>query len=82
MSPLLHIPNVAVLHYVLQALGLIWAVSFSAAIGSYNFLAFSILGHTVLIAAAVITVATLTAAATRPKLFICGAGRSKDGEHL
>lgn len=82
VSPLRHIPDVAVRHYVLQALGLMWAVSFSAAIGSYTFLAYSILGHTVLIAAVAITVATLTAAATRPKLFIRGAGRSKDGEHL
>ncbi len=81
ISPLRHIPDVAVRHYVLQALGLMWAVSFSTAIGSYTFLAYSILGHTVLIAAAAITVATLTAAATRPKLFMRGAGRRKDGEH-
>ncbi len=81
VSPLRNIPDVAIRHYVLQALGLMWAVSFSLAIGSYTFLAWSVVGHTVLIAAAAITVATLTAAARNPKLFIRGSGRRKDGEH-
>jgi hypothetical protein len=81
VSPLRNIPDVAIRHYVLQALGLMWAVSFSIAIGSYTFLAASIIGHTVLIGAAAITVATLTAAAKRPKLFMHGSGRRDDGEH-
>lgn len=81
VSPLRHIPDVGVRHYVLQALALMWAVSFSVAIGSYTFLAASILGHAVLIAAAAITVATFTVAAKRPKLFMRGAGRRRDGEH-
>lgn len=80
-SPLRHIPDVGVRHYVLQALGLMWAVSFSVAIGSYTFLAASILGHAVLIAAAAVTAATFTVAAKRPKLFMRGAGRRRDGEH-
>jgi hypothetical protein len=81
VSPLRHIPDVAIRHYVLQVLGLMWAVSFSVAIGSYTFLAYSILGHAVLIAAAAVTVATFTVAAKRPKLFMRGAGRRSDGEH-
>lgn len=81
VSPLRHIPDVSVRHYVLQVLGLMWAVSFSVAIGSYTFLAASILGHSVLIAAAAVTVATFTVAAKRPKLFMRGAGRRSDGEH-
>ena len=81
VSPLRHIPDVAIRHYVLQALGLMWATSFSLAIGSYTFLAASLLGHAVLIAAAAITVATLTTAATRPQLFTRGLGRRHDGEH-
>ena len=81
VSPLRNIPDVAIRHYVLQALGLMWAVSFSLAIGSYTFLTASVIGHTVLIGAAAITVATLTAAATKPKLFIRGSGRRQDGEH-
>ena len=81
VSPLRHIPDVAIRHYVLQALGLMWATSFSLAMGSYTFLAASLLGHAVLIAAAAITVATLTTAATRPQLFTRGLGRRHDGEH-
>jgi hypothetical protein len=81
VSPLRHIPDVAIRHYVLQALGLMWAVSFAVAIGSYTILVASVIGHTFLIAAAAITVATYTAAATKPKLFIRGSGRRDDGEH-
>ena len=81
VSPLRNIPDIAVRHYVLQILGLMWTVSFSAAIGSYIFLAASILGHVILIAAAAITIATLTTAAKNPKLFSRGSGRRNDGEH-
>lgn len=81
VSPLRHIPDVGVRHYILQILGLMWALSFSIAIGSYTFLAASILGHSVLIAAAAITVATYTVAAKRPKMFVRGAGRRSNGEH-
>ena len=81
VSPLRHIPDVAIRHYVLQALGFMWAVSFAVAIGNYTILAASIVGHAVLIAAAAITVATYTVAATKPKLFMRVAGRRADGEH-
>ena len=81
VSPLRNIPDGAIRHYILQVLGLMWAVSFSVAIGSYTFLAYSILGHAVLIAAAAVTAATFTVAAKRPKLFMRGAGRRLDGEH-
>jgi len=81
VSPLRNIPDVAIRHYVLQALGLMWAVSFSLAIGSYTFLAWSVVGHSVLIAAAAITVATLTTAAKKPQVFIRASGRRRDGEH-
>jgi hypothetical protein len=70
VSPLRHIPDIAIRHYVLQALGFMWAVTFAVAVGSYTILAASILGHAVLIAAAAITVATYTAAAKNPKMFI------------
>ena len=79
--PLRNIPDVGMRHYILQLLGLMWAVCFAVAIGSYTFLAYSILGHAVLIAAAAVTAATFTVAAKRPKLFIHGAVRRADGEH-
>jgi hypothetical protein len=72
VSPLRHIPDVAMRHYVLQALGLMWAVAFAVAAGSYTFLAVSVIGHTVLIAAAAITVSTWTAATAKPGLFVRG----------
>jgi len=81
VSPVRNIPEVAIRHYVLQILGAMWAVAFSIAIGSYTFLAWSLLGHTVLIAAAAITVATLTTAAKKPKVFMRTLGRRRDGEH-
>ena len=81
VSPLRHISDVAVRHYVLQALALMWAVTFAVAIGSYTMLAASIIGHAVLIAALAITVATYTAAAKKPTLFERGSGRRSDGEH-
>ena len=56
-------------------------VSFAVAIGSYTLLAASIIGHTFLIAAAAITVATYTAAAKKPQVFMRGSGRRHDGEH-
>jgi hypothetical protein len=81
VSPVRNIPNVAVRHYILQALGLMWAVAFAVATGSYTFLAVSVVGHTVLIAAAAITVATWTAVTVKPKLFTRGFGRGAGGEH-
>ena len=68
-SPLRHIPDMQVRHMVFQILGWIWAFSFAIAIGSYTFLAYSLIGHAVLIAAATITVATYATAARRPTVF-------------
>ena len=81
VSPLRHIPDVAIRHYVLQALGLMWSVAFGVAIGSYTFMAVSVVGHVVLVSAAAITVATWTAASVKPEVFASGSGRRHDGEH-
>jgi hypothetical protein len=78
VSPLRNIPDVAIRHYVLQALGLMWAVAFAVAAGSYTFLAVSVIGHTILIAAAAVTVATWTAATAKPELFLRGAARQEN----
>ena len=77
VSPLRHIPDVGMRHYVLQALGLMWAVAFAAAVGSYTFMAVSVIGHTVLIGAAAITVATWTAATAKPKIFVRSSARQE-----
>jgi hypothetical protein len=81
VSPVRHIPDIAVRHYVLQALGAMWAIAFSVAVGSYTVFAVSVIGHSVLILALGMTVATLTTAASRPRAFARFSGRGKDGEH-
>lgn len=75
VSPLRNIPDVATRHYAFQALGAMWAVGASVAIGSYTFFAASLMGHSVLIAAAAITVATFTTAASKPNVFMHNSGR-------
>ena len=72
-SPLRHIPDFGVRHMVFQLLGWMWALSFSLAIGSYTFLAVSMIGHAILIGALAITAATYTAATKRPLLFMARA---------
>ncbi len=81
ISPLRHIPDVAVRHYVLQALALMWALAFSVAIGSYTVFAVSVVGHAVLISAVAITVATYSTAALKPEMFARRSSRRHDGEH-
>jgi hypothetical protein len=81
VSPLRHIQDASMRHYVLQALGLMWAIAFSVAIGSYTVAAATVIGHVVLIAAATLTAATYAAATVRPALFAPNFGRRLDGEH-
>jgi hypothetical protein len=81
VSPVRHIPDIAVRHYVLQTLGFMWATAFSVALGSYTVFGWSVVGHTMLIGAVALTVATLTSAARRPGMFVRVAGRRPDGEH-
>ncbi len=80
-SPLRHITDVSLRHYVLQALGFMWAAASSVALGSYTLGVASIIGHTVLIGAAAITAATYTVATVKPDLFKSNSGRRADGEH-
>jgi hypothetical protein len=81
VSPLRHIPDIGTRHAILQILGLMWAIAFSVAIGSYTIFAASVIGHVALIGAAAITVTTYTLAATKPEIFRSGLGRRRDGEH-
>jgi len=78
VSPLRNIPDVAIRHNILQVLGVMWAVSFATAIGSYTFMAASLIGHTALIAAAAITVATWTTASKNPTLFVRNSNQKSD----
>jgi hypothetical protein len=82
VSPLRNIPDFTVRHMVFQLLGWMWAISFSVAIGSYTFMAYSLVGHVALIGAVAITVATYTTAKVRPQTFATSSGRRQDGEHV
>ena len=75
ISPLRHIPDFNVRHMVLQMLGWMWAIAFSIAIGSYTFLAVSLIGHVVLLGAVAITATTYSTATNRPKAFLALARR-------
>lgn len=77
VSPLRHIPDVAIRHYVLQALGLMWAITLPMAFASYTVMAASVIGHAIIIAAAAITVTTWTAATAKPELFALGPAQQK-----
>lgn len=81
VNPLRHVQDIPTRHMILQVLGWMWATSFAIAIGSYTFLAISLVGHIALIAAAAITVATYTAAEKKPSLFATASARRADGEH-
>jgi hypothetical protein len=70
LSPLRNIPDFGVRHMVFQMLGWMWAVAFSIAIGSYTFMAVSMIGHLVLITAFAVTAGTYTIAAKRPNAFL------------
>lgn len=81
VSPLRHITDVSMRHYVLQALGFMWAAASSVALGSYTLGFASIVGHAVLIGAAAITATTYTVATVKPDFFKQNSGRRHDGEH-
>ena len=78
VSPLRNIPDVAIRHNILQVLGFMWAICFAAAMGSYTFMAASLIGHAILIAAAAITVATWTTASKNPNLFVRNSKKETD----
>ena len=81
VSPLRHITDLSMRHYVLQVLGFMWAVASLLAVGSYALIPASIVGHVILIAAAFVTVATYTTASLKPDVFKHNNGRSRTGEH-
>ena len=72
VSPLRQIPDVTMRYYILQVLGLMWALASAVAIGSYTFMAVSVIGHAVLIGAAAIPGWTWTEASPKPEIFVRG----------
>ena len=68
-NPLKNIQDLQVRHMALQALAWMWCIAFSLMIGDLMFFGTSLIAHTVLIVAIVITVATFETAKRRPQSF-------------
>ena len=68
-NPLRHIPDTNTRHMVLQVLAWMWCVAFSVMIGDFMLFGLSVIGHTALIVAIVITVATFETAKRKPQTF-------------
>ena len=68
-SPLKNIKDMQVRHLALQALAWMWCVAFSVMIGDFMLFGLSVIGHTALIVAIVITVATFETAKRKPQTF-------------
>ena len=68
-NPLRNIQDLHVRHMVMQLLAWMWCIAFSLMIGDLMFFGTSLIAHTVLIVAIVITVATFETAKRRPQSF-------------
>ena len=68
-------------HMVFQLLALMWAAVFGISIGSYLVSGFTLVVHSLFIAAVAITVATYSVEAVRPTSLVRVYGRQPNGEH-
>ena len=68
-NPLRHIPDTNVRHMVLQVLAWMWCIVFSLYVGSFWVMGVSMIGHALVLAAIVVTVATFETAKHKPTFF-------------
>ena len=80
-NPLRNIPDLATRHMIMQVLAWMWCIAFGIIAGSMVAGVFSMILHSLLIAALVVTIATFETAKRRPNVFGSYSGRSSDGEH-
>ena len=69
VNPLKNITDMQVRHLVLQTLAWMWCITFSIMIGDLFFFGYTLVAHTVLIVAVVITVSTFETARRSPTSF-------------
>ena len=69
-NPLRHIPDTNTRHMILQVLAWMWCIVFSLYVGSFWVMGVSMVGHALLLAAIVVTVATFETARHRPNFFV------------
>ena len=80
-NPLRNIPDLATRHMIMQVLAWMWCIAFGIIVGSMWAGVFSMMLHSLLLAALVITIATFETAKRKPNMFGSYSGRSSDGEH-
>ena len=80
VNPLKNIDDLQTRHVVMQFLAWMWCIIFSMSLGSWTFFGISAVGHALLIAGVVVTVATFKVAQHRPNSFVQLA-RGAGGEH-
>ena len=69
VNPLRHIPDLQVRHMVLQVLAWMWCIVFSMYMGSLYVMGATMIGHALILAAIVVTVATFETAKRNPTFF-------------
>ena len=69
-NPLRHIPDTNTRHMILQVLAWMWCIVFSLYVGSFWVMGVSMVGHALVLAAIVVTVATFETARHRPNFFV------------
>lgn len=80
-NPLRNIPDLATRHMIMQVLAWMWCIAFGIIVGSMWAGVFSMMLHSLLLAALVVTIATFETAKRKPNMFGSYSGRSSDGEH-
>ena len=80
-NPLRNIPDLATRHMIMQVLAWMWCIAFGIIVGSMWAGVFSMMLHSLLLAALVVTIATFETAKRKPNMFSSYSGRSSDGEH-
>tara|TARA_Y100001978_G_scaffold197432_1_gene208284 strand:+ start:905 stop:1261 length:357 start_codon:yes stop_codon:yes gene_type:complete len=68
-NPLRHIPDTNTRHMILQVLAWMWCIAFSMWVGSFYVMGISMIGHALILAAIVVTVATFETAQRNPQFF-------------
>ena len=69
-NPLKNIQDLHVRHLIMQILAWMWCIVFSLYVGSFWVMGVSMVGHALLLAAIVVTVATFETARHRPNFFV------------
>ena len=80
-NPLRNIPDLATRHMIMQVLAWMWCIAFAIIVGSMWAGIISMMIHSLLLVALVITVITFETAKRKPSVFSKYSGRSRDGEH-